>query len=84
MRQPTRREVTGQDRKARIVVGGASVPIAILLNAVILRVWELDMGTDVSIALSSMLGSLVSVALLCFWDLRGVVLAYFAHRRLKD
>lgn len=74
------RQPKGQ-RKTRLTVGSASVPISIIVNTLIFRTWGDSMGIDFTIAAASVVSSIISVGVLCFWDLRGIVLSRFHRRR---
>jgi hypothetical protein len=42
------------------------------------------MSQEVIIALATVIGSLTSVASICFWDIRAMVLAHIRRRRQVD
>jgi len=79
-----RRNVNGQQRKSRVKLGGISAPIAILITWGITNLWGQQMSQEIVIALATLVGSLVSVATICFWDLRGIALSYVFRRRDYD
>jgi hypothetical protein len=75
-----RRAANGKSRKSRITLGGASTPIAILISYGVTDLWGHQMSQEVAIALATVIGSLTSVASVCFWDLRAIVLGHLRRR----
>ena len=74
----------GKQRKLRVATGSASAPIAIIVSYVVYQFWGKTMTTEVMIAISTLMGSLVSVLSVCFWDLRGIVLSRLYKRRRTE
>lgn len=79
-----RRTVNGKQRKHRIAVGGISAPLSLLLVFLVRDIWGKPVTEELMIAISTLMGSLVSVATICFWDLRGIVLSRLRRRRQTD
>ena len=79
-----KRNVGNAQRKSRIKFGSASAPLAILITYAITDLWGKQMSQEVVIALSTLIGSGVSVVTICFWDLRGIVLNRVRRRRRAD
>ena len=68
-------------RGHRLVVGGISAPVALVVAFLIHDVWEKDVSNEEVIAISSLIGSAVTMASLCFWDLRDMWLEWLDSRR---
>jgi hypothetical protein len=79
-----RRTVNGKQRAHRIAVGGVSAPISIVISTLIHHFWGDTMGTDFTIAVSSLASSLITVLAICFWDIRGIILSRMFKRRRKE
>jgi len=79
-----RRNVNGHQRKSRVKLGSVSAPIAILITWGITNVWGQQMSQEVVIALATLVGSMVSVLTICFWDLRSAVFKLIYSRRHSD
>ncbi len=71
-----RRATNGSQRKERMAAGGLAAPVSILANYIIFLLWGKNVSTEVAIAISSLVGSFVSVMTICFWDLRGLLLSW--------
>lgn len=82
--QSERRNINGAHRRQRVAMGGLSAPIAILVAMVVNRWFEKSMTDEEIIAVSAVVGSVVSTISICFWDLRGILLSYAFHRRSDD
>ena len=68
-------------RKQRLAAGGISAPVAIVVAFLIHDVWETDVSNEEVIAISSLIGSGVTMASLCFWDFRELLLEWLHSRR---
>lgn len=71
-------------RGSRLKVGGLSAPISILIAYAVHQLWGTEMSTEVTIAVSSLVSSIVTVFSLCFWDIRALLLERYRARRLED
>lgn len=74
----------GSHRSQRLTIGGLSAPLALVLSFFYDQHFGQEMPDQVSIAIATLIGSLVSVGALCLEDLRCLILAYFRHRRYTD
>lgn len=79
-----RRVVSGLSRKSRVTVGGLSLPVSIIISWGFNKALGGDMPVDVTIAVSSVVGALVSVGSLCFWDIRAILMERFRKRRVGE
>jgi len=79
-----RNAANGHHRKQRIVAGTVSTPVAIIAGAIIHRLWGDELGQEVTIAIASVVGSMITATTICFWDLRGIALSWiFKGRRQR-
>lgn len=84
MPEQDKRGADPSQRKNRVALGfGAAVP-AILLAKWIKWEFGLELTVDEAIYLAGAIGSITSVASICFWDLRGIAMTFFYHRRGND
>ncbi len=79
-----RRTVNDKQRKHRVAVGGISAPLSLVLVFLIRDIWGKPMSEELIIGFSTLMGSATSVATICFWDLRGVILSRLRRRRQTD
>lgn len=76
-----RRNINGGQRRHRVSVGSASVPVAIIINFIVMKQWGIVLSDEMLIAVSTLIGSITSVVSICFYDLRGILLSRFMRRR---
>lgn len=80
-----RRVLDGRQRKSRIAVGGVATPLSIVIAYLFHRSFGTDMSMELTVALSSIIGSIVGVGSICFWDIRALILSWLKQkRRLED
>ncbi len=68
-------------RKQRIALGGISAPIAIIVAFAVNDIMEKNMSNEVIIAISSLIGSTVTVIGICVWDVRDMIYAMIDRKR---
>lgn len=84
MQKPDRRTANNKARSSRIAVGSMSAPLSIIISWILFDIWGKPVNTELTIAISTLMGSLVSLAALCFWDLRAILLNRFYNRRFRN
>lgn len=75
------RRVANKQRKSRVAIGGVATPLSLIVAYVFHEIMGKDMSTELAVAVSSIIGSLVGVASICFWDLRGLWLSWWRRSR---
>jgi len=78
------RSGTSRSRASRLRAGGISAPISILVTYGVHQLWGTNMSTEVTIALTSLISSIVTIFSLCFWDIRAIFLERYKARRVED
>lgn len=78
------RRVPAVKRSHRIMAGGISVPVSIIAGGIIHKLWGDSMGAEFTMAVASLAGSACTLVSICFWDIRGIVMARYRKRREHD
>ena len=79
------RRATTLHRKHRLVAGGSSMPAAVILCYLANK--YLGVPTDdhmLTAAIDTLIGSVVTAATMCFWDIRSMILSRFGRKRAAD
>lgn len=79
-----RRTTNGGHRKSRVAASSISAPLSILVAFLINEIWGKSMSQEVVIAVSTLVGALVSTVSVCFYDLRGMLIGIIVRRRGMD
>lgn len=78
------RRTVQKRRRSRVVAGGVSAPIGIIINFILLRNGVSEMPSEVQMAIFSVTGSVLSVIVLCFEDIRAIILDRIKAQRTGE
>lgn len=79
-----RRRRTDGERGSRLAAAGISVPLAVIINHYLVK-FDGSLGEpDMQAAVTSLIGSLVTILVVCFYDVRGLILSQWFRRRRRS
>lgn len=79
-----RRTSKSPSRKNRLIVGGSSLPIGILICYALNKAGFMPTEPEIQWAINSAIGSVLTVIALCADDFRAIMLTRYGRKRITD